>query len=85
MKRSYSKFQKRIEEIGLFAEVERRAKKMNVSIASLYEGPRVPSISAARKSIYTWLMAKKGMGNNEVARLFDRAPSGIAKMVGGVK
>jgi hypothetical protein len=80
MTRSYSKFVRRLEEIGLHAEVEKRALKLHVSLRDLYEGrDRAPSIGAARRAVYTWLI-NEGKGLNEIARLFDRAPSGVSKL-----
>lgn len=78
--RSYSSFLERLKEIGLRAEVEARALKLHVSLRQLYEGQgRAPSLATARRFVYLWLM-KEGKGINEVARLFDRAPSGVMKL-----
>lgn len=82
MKRSFNKFLVRLAAIGLLGGVQARALKLHVSLRDLYEGPtRAPSIVLARRDVYRWLM-KGGKGLNEVARLFDRAPSGISKLVG---
>jgi hypothetical protein len=83
MTRSFEKFSKRLEAVGLFDEVLDRALREHVTLRDLYEGPvRAPSIANARRKIYKWLM-KEGKGLNEVARLFDRAPNGVWKLVGG--
>jgi DNA-binding CsgD family transcriptional regulator len=85
MKRSFTKFVARLEAIGLHAKIEKHALALHVTLRDLYLGPgRAPSITAARRSIYLWLL-KEGKGNNEIARLFDRAPSGILKLTRGVK
>jgi len=79
--RSFKKFVKRLQETGLLHAIDKRIGASHVSLRDLYEGPgRAPSIHQARKNIYAWLM-KEGKGNNEIARLFDRAPSGIWKMI----
>jgi hypothetical protein len=81
MKRSFIKFSERLEAIGLYEQVLARTLKRHVSLIELYEGPdKAPSIAGARRDIYKWLM-KEGKGLNEVARLFDRAPSGVFKLV----
>ena len=80
MTRSYPGFLERLKEIGLRTEVEARSLKLHVSLRQLYEGQgREPSLAAARRSVYRWLM-KEGKGINEIARLFDRAPSGVLKL-----
>jgi len=79
-KRSFAKFTARLSEIGLLAGVERRALVLHVSLRDLYEGPAAPSTAAARRAVYSWL-ASQGKGNNEIARLFDRAPSGVMKLL----
>jgi hypothetical protein len=79
--RSFAKFTKRLDDIGLREGVEFRALKLHISLRDLYEAQgRRPSIAAARRAVYLWLM-KEGKGINEIARLFDRAPSGIQRMV----
>jgi len=81
--RSYRKFTARLTAIGLLNSVESRAVKLHVTLRELYEGPnRAPSIAAARRAVYLWLMGE-GKGINEIARLFDRAPSGVMKMTRG--
>ena len=81
MKRSYTKFTARLDAAGLRTEIEARALKLHVSLPELYDGPaRAPSIVAARRAVYAWL-AKQGKGNNEIARLFDRAPSGVMMLL----
>ena len=80
--RSFVKFSKRLSDVGLLKAIEARAMKLHVSLRDLYEGPAAPSITAARRSVYAWL-ASEGKGNNEIARLFDRAPSGVFKLMGG--
>jgi hypothetical protein len=83
MKRSFTKFVARLDSIGLRPDVEKRSLSHHVSLQDLYEGTdRAPSIVAARRDVYTWLM-KKGKGNNEIARLFDRAPSGVQRLTRG--
>ena len=85
MKRSFTKFVARLDTIKLRTKVEARALQAHVSLRDLYEGPdRAPSIAAARRAIYLWLL-KEGKGNNEIARLFDRAPSGVLKLTKGVR
>ena len=75
----------RLQDIGLHGKIEARALQAHVSLRDLYEGPhRAPSIAAARRSIYLWLL-KEGKGNNEIARLFDRAPSGVLKLTKGAR
>jgi hypothetical protein len=81
-KRAFKPFVARLEEIGLHAEVETRALAHHVSLRDLYEGPDgAPSITAARRAVYSWLV-QSGKGLNEVARIFDRAVSGVSKLVG---
>lgn len=83
MKRSYTKFEARLESVGLLTDVEKHARRQSITLRELYEGPdRAPSVSAARKSVYTWL-SKRGKGLREIARIFDRAPNGIRKMLNG--
>lgn len=80
MTRSFRKFVARLDKIGLHQMLEKRALKLHVSLLELYEGPnRAPSITAARRDAYSWLF-KRGKGINEIARLFDRAPSGVLKL-----
>jgi hypothetical protein len=79
MKRSFTKFLARLDDDDLRASVEGRALAEYVSLRALYEGPGVRSITAARRSVYQWLM-KSGKSLNEVARLFDRAPSGVLRL-----
>lgn len=80
MTRSFQKFLKRIDSVGFRGELEKRALKAHVTLQELYEGPdRAPSIAAARRVVYTWLM-KNGKGLNEVARIFDRSAGGVAKL-----
>ena len=82
MKRSYEKFRRRLEDTGLLEEIETRARSLHVTLAVLYDGTGTePSVGKARKDIYAWLVRQKGLGNNEVARLFDRAPNGISKLI----
>jgi hypothetical protein len=81
LKRSFGKFVLRLQDIGLAGKVEARARRAHVSLRDLYEGPgRAPSINAARRDVYIWLFTQ-GKGNNEIARLFDRAPSGVLKLI----
>lgn len=80
-KRSFQTFARRLKKIGLHAAIEKRALMLHVSLRDLYEGAnRAQSISAARKSVYLWLM-RQGKSINEIARLFDRAPNGVWKMM----
>lgn len=80
MARSFRKFVARLDKIGLRQALEGRALKLHVSLQDLYEGPgRAPSITAARRDVYLWLL-NKGKGIREIARLFDRAPSGVLKL-----
>jgi hypothetical protein len=79
MKRSFEKFVSRLESIGLRSEIETRAMKLNVTFRELYDGPSTPSIVTARRAVYGWLNRKKG--KREIARLFDRAPNGIVKLL----
>lgn len=80
MKRSFGKFMLRLQDIGLYDKLEKRALKLHVTVRELYEGPgRAPSVAAARRAVYLWLI-EEGKGNNEIARLFDRAPSGVLKL-----
>jgi hypothetical protein len=80
VKRSFQKFAARLEAIGLGREVEKIALAAHVSLRELYEGERAPSIVGARRAVYLWL-AKGGKGINEIARLFDRSPSGVLKLL----
>ena len=80
MTRSYDKFTKRLVDAGLFQYVQERSLKMRVSLHDLYlAGDKIPSVIAARRAVYQQLM-KGGKSINEVARLFDRAPSGVWKL-----
>ena len=83
MTRSYGRFITKLNEIGVRVEVEARTLALHVSLRQLYDGQgRAPSIAAARRAVYLWLMLQ-GKGINEVARLFDRAPSGVMKLTRG--
>lgn len=82
MKRSFEKFTDRLNSVGLFKEVEARVLALHVTLQELYEGPHAPSIIAARRDVYSRLM-KKGKSLNEIARLFDRSPSGVMKLTKG--
>lgn len=83
MKRSFKKFVARLDAIELRQMIEERVLFTHVSLRQLYEGPdRAPSIVAARREVYTWLLGE-GKGVNEIARLFDRAPSGVSKLTKG--
>lgn len=78
--RSFRKFQLRLNNTGLRAAIESRALTHRVPLRDLYEGAnRTQSISAARRAVYQWLVGE-GWSVNEVARLFNRAPSGVLKM-----
>jgi hypothetical protein len=81
VRRSFAKFVARLEEIDLRRGVESCSVKMHVTLRELYEGEgRETSIAAARRVVYLWL-SKEGKGINEIARLFDRAPSGVTKLM----
>ena len=80
--RSFEKFVERLNAVGLRNGVQELSLASHVSLRELYEGPIAPSIIAARRTVYSWLMGE-GKGVNEIARLFDRAPSGIFKMTRG--
>lgn len=80
MKRSFKRFESRLGAIGLHDRVDARARKKHVSLRELYDGPGTASVASARRDVYSWLV-KKGKSINEVARLFDRAPSGVLKLV----
>ncbi len=83
MKRSFAKFVVRLDAIGLRVKVETRALQAHVSLRDLYAGQgRTPSIANARRFVYLWLL-EEGKGYNEIARLFDRAPSGVLKLTRG--
>lgn len=78
MKRSFGNFVTRLRDVGLYDAIEKRALASHVSLQALYNGDRTASVCAARRSVYLWLLKKKSV--NEIARLFDRAPSGIHRM-----
>lgn len=81
--RSFTKFKERLTESGLVDDVQTWAMRMGVSLRELYDGPiKAPSIVAARRSVYQRLL-KSGKSVNEVARIFDRAPSGVLKLTRG--
>lgn len=77
--RSFKKFSARLDAIGLRATIEKRALVLHVSLRDLYEVQGTSS-AAARRAVYQWLM-KEGKSINEIARLFDRAPSGVWKLL----
>lgn len=80
-KRSFKKFLNRLEETGMLFKLNARAQQSHVTLRDVYAGGRAPSIVAARRSIYIWLTEEMGMGNNEVARLFDRNPGGVSRLI----
>lgn len=80
--RSFKKFTARLDAIGLRSKIEKRALALHVSLEELYDGPHAPSIIAARRAVYLWLM-KEGKSINEVARLFDRSANGVWKLARG--
>lgn len=84
MKRSFAKFEARLKSIGLLDKVEKRSLALHVSLRDLYDGGHAPSIVAARRAVYSWLV-KEGKSINEVARLFDRIPSGVYKLCARAK
>jgi DNA-binding CsgD family transcriptional regulator len=80
VKRSFKKFTARLDKIELRQMLEERSLVHHVSLLDLYEGPdRAWSIVAARKDVYMWLLGE-GKSVNEIARIFDRAPSSVWKM-----
>jgi hypothetical protein len=82
VKRSFPKFVDRLNAAGLKEEVEAHARAHRVSLQDLYEGPyQAPSVVAARRAVYRWLAKNKKKGTNEIARLFDRARSGVVKFL----
>lgn len=81
MKRSFGTFLTRLDETGLLDKIQARALKHHVSLSGLYDGDRSPSVIAARRDVYSWLV-RSGKSVNEVARLFDRAPNGVLKLTG---
>ncbi|KKL23759.1 hypothetical protein LCGC14_2422210, partial [marine sediment metagenome] len=81
MKRSFQRFVRKLDKIELRQLIEERALALHVSLRDLYEGPgRAPSITAARRDVYSWLY-ERGKGVREIARLFDRAPSGVGRFL----
>lgn len=82
MKRSFAKFTARLDAIGLREKIEKRALTFHVSLEELYDGPRAPSITAARRAVYSWLV-KEGKSFNEVGHLFDRSANGVWKLAKG--
>jgi hypothetical protein len=78
-RRSFQKFSKRLEGIGLLKDVEKLALAAHVTLHDLYDGERAPSIVAARRVVYLRLI-EDGKSLNEIARLFDRASSGVLKL-----
>lgn len=81
MKRSFQIFVRKLDKIELRQPIEERALELHVSLRDLYEGPgRAPSITAARRDVYSWLF-NKGKGIREIARLFDRAPSAVSRLI----
>ncbi len=81
MQRSFQKFTARLDTIGLRDKIAARAITKLVSLRDLYEGPdRAPSITAARRAVYSWLITQ-GKGVNEIARLFDRSRSSVSKLI----
>lgn len=82
-KRSFTKFEARLKKTALYTEIEKRALAHNVTLRDLYEGgDRTWSVSAARTAVYMWL-SKRGKSVNEIARIFDRMPSGVFKKIKG--
>jgi hypothetical protein len=80
MRRSFQKFTRKLDQIGLRRELEKRVLEMQVSLRELYDGPRTQSIATARRDVYTWL-TDEGKSVREIAQLFDRAPNGVLKMI----
>lgn len=76
--RSFEKFTQRLGKIGLREAIEKRSLVHHVTLRDLYEGPGAPSVTAARRAVYSWLAKTKSV--REIARLFNRAPSGVLKM-----
>jgi len=82
-RRSFAGFVKRLGANSLHKEIESRALAHHVSLKELYEGAnRATSITAARRSVYLWLI-EEGKSVNEVARLFDRSANGVWKLTKG--
>ena len=81
MKRSFAMFLKRLDAIKFRDKIEKRSVALHVSLEDLYAGVgRSQSITVARRAVYLWLV-EQGFSINEVARLFDRSPNGVWKMV----
>ena len=70
----------RLAAAGLQKEIESIVRRSRVSLRDLYEGPRMPTIVAARRVVYARLMMR-GKGINEISRLFDRASNSISKLM----
>ncbi len=79
MKRSFKRFSDRLVNAELYLKIQALALKHHVLLSELYDGDKSPSIISARRAVYVWLI-RQGKSVNEVARLFDRAPSGVWKM-----
>jgi len=79
-KRSFRRFVTRLDAIDLRTEIEAHSLALHVTLRDLYEGQgRATSIANARRFVYMWLI-EEGKSLNEIARLFDRAPSGVLKL-----
>lgn len=80
MRRSYKRFTARLEKDGLLEEVVELANEYHVSLLRIYQDSSLPSVVSARLNVYRHL-SSKGYGNNEIARMFDRAQSGVSKLM----
>lgn len=81
--RPFKAFTARLKAIGLLEEISEIARRTShITLIDLYEGSgKIPSIGNARREVYRHLAESYGKGINEIARLFDRAPSGIMRML----
>ena len=80
MKRSFDKFTGRLIDARLTDEIWDIARKKHVTLRELYEASATASVVAARKEVYTWLK-RTGKSPVEIGKLFDRASSGILKLI----
>lgn len=82
MKRSFERFSDRLKANGLYTGANKICSENYVSLCVVYDGGKAPSVVAARRAVYVW-MSGRGMGNNQIARMFDRAKSGVSKSLKG--
>jgi hypothetical protein len=78
--RAFGVFVRRLKSIGLLDEIEKHAANASVSLRDLYSGDPTASVVGARRAAYQRLHVK-GKSVREIARLFDRAPSGVHKLL----